>query len=68
MHGPAKTANQNAVPLAPPGRWITYHGLALNVVNSLEPFSDIVPCGISDRPVSSVLDTLNRKVFCAPAA
>jgi len=42
-------------------RWITYHGLALNVVNSLEPFSDIVPCGISDRPVSSVLDTLNRK-------
>mmetsp|Transcript_23677 Transcript_23677/g.65670 ORF Transcript_23677/g.65670 Transcript_23677/m.65670 type:complete len:222 (-) Transcript_23677:3060-3725(-) len=39
-------------------RWITYHGLALNVVNDLAPFSDIVPCGISNRPVGSVMSIL----------
>ncbi|EFN56622.1 hypothetical protein CHLNCDRAFT_12548, partial [Chlorella variabilis] len=35
-------------------RWVTYHGLALNVVNDLAPFRQIVPCGIADRPVASV--------------
>lgn len=35
-------------------RWVTYHGLALNVTPDLAPFADIVPCGISDRPVTSV--------------
>ncbi len=35
-------------------RWVTYHGLALNVAPDLEPFRHIVPCGISDRPVASV--------------
>lgn len=35
-------------------KWVTYHGLALNVVNDLSPFGAIVPCGISDKPVTSV--------------
>lgn len=35
-------------------RWVTYHGLALNVAPDLEPFRHIVPCGITDRPVASV--------------
>lgn len=30
-------------------RWITMHGLAFNVINSLEHFNYIVPCGIADR-------------------
>ena len=35
-------------------RWVTYHGFALNVNNSLEPFSGILPCGISDGTVTSL--------------
>lgn len=35
-------------------KWVTYHGLALNVTTDLEPFHHIIPCGISDRNVTSV--------------
>jgi lipoate-protein ligase B len=39
-------------------RWVTYHGLALNVTADLGPFKDIVPCGISDKEVTSVVQLL----------
>ena len=39
-------------------RWVSYHGLALNVTADLAPFSDIVPCGISGKPVTSVANLL----------
>ncbi len=36
------------------GRWVTMHGLALNVSNDLSFFNHIVPCGITDKAVTSV--------------
>lgn len=35
-------------------RWITMHGLSLNVSPDLEHFSLIVPCGLAGRPVTSL--------------
>lgn len=35
-------------------QWVTYHGLALNVCPDLRHFQTIVPCGIADKPVTSL--------------
>lgn len=35
-------------------RWVTMHGFAFNVNSDLDYFSHIVPCGISDKAVTSM--------------
>lgn len=43
-------------------RWVTMHGLALNVNTNLEYFSNIIPCGIDDKAVTSVEMELGQQV------
>jgi lipoate-protein ligase B len=43
-------------------RWISKHGLALNVNTDLGPFSLINPCGITDRRVTSMAQILGRSL------
>jgi len=43
-------------------RWVTMHGWALNVNSDLSMFSNIVPCGIDDKAVTSMEKELGRKV------
>ncbi len=42
-------------------RWVSMHGFALNVNNDLSLFGLIVPCGITDRGVTSI-----RRLLGAP--
>ncbi len=37
-------------------KWISFHGLSINVEPDLEHFSGIVPCGIDDQGVTSLVD------------
>jgi lipoic acid synthetase len=43
-------------------RRVTTHGFALNVSPDLKYFERIVPCGIPDRPVTTIADILGRRV------
>ncbi len=37
-------------------RWVSYHGVALNVEPDLEHFAGIVPCGVTGHGVTSLVD------------
>jgi len=39
---------------------ITMHGFAFNVTNSLEPYSWIIPCGITDKKVTNLSQFVKR--------
>ncbi|HGG06254.1 MAG TPA: lipoate-protein ligase B, partial [Aliiroseovarius sp.] len=37
-------------------KWVSFHGLSINVEPDLEHFSGIVPCGITEHGVTSLVD------------
>ena len=43
-------------------RWVTYHGLALNVNTDVDPFGLIVPCGSPGQPITSMARCLGLPI------
>jgi len=43
-------------------RWVTMHGFAFNVNTDLKYFENIIPCGITDKPVTSMAKLLGGEV------
>jgi len=43
-------------------RWVTMHGLAFNINSDLSYFNNIVPCGITDKAVTSLNKELGKEI------
>jgi lipoyl(octanoyl) transferase len=41
-------------------RWVTWHGLALNVTTDLAPFRSIHPCGLDGKVMTSMAEVLGE--------
>ncbi len=42
-------------------KWVSYHGIAINVDPDLSGFEKIVPCGIKEFGVTSIAEVVGRK-------
>ncbi len=43
-------------------RWVTMHGFAFNINTNLNYFNNIIPCGITDKAVTSMENELGKKI------
>ena len=42
-------------------RWIAYHGCSINISNNLNQYLKIIPCGLDNKKVTSILKIMNIK-------
>ena len=42
-------------------RWIAYHGCSINISNNLSQYLKIVPCGLDNKKITSILEIRNIK-------
>jgi lipoate-protein ligase B len=46
-------------------RWVAFHGMAINISNDLSIFENIVPCGLKDVQITSVLQQTGKSPLMA---
>ena len=37
-------------------RWVAYHGCSINIANNLNQYMKIIPCGLSNKKITSILN------------
>ena len=42
-------------------RWVAYHGCSINISNNLNQYLKIIPCGLENKKVTSILDLISVK-------
>ena len=42
-------------------RWVAYHGCSINISNNLSQYLKIIPCGLDNKKVTSILELINVK-------
>lgn len=47
-------------------KWVTFHGLALNVINSLDPYFCFSPCGFRPEVMTRLADVLSHDHVLGP--
>ena len=48
-------------------KWVTFHGMAININNDLSIFDMIIPCGLNEVTMTSVLAETGRNIEMAEA-
>ena len=43
-------------------KWIAYHGCSINIQNNLNDYKKIIPCGLNNKKVTSILEEKNVKL------
>ena len=46
-------------------KWVTFHGMAINICNDLGIFDNIVPCGIDDVEMTNAAKEANKEISMA---
>ena len=41
-------------------KWIAYHGFSININNNLDQYKKIIPCGITDKGVTNLININNN--------
>ena len=41
-------------------KWIAYHGFSININNNLEQYKKIIPCGVTDKGVTNLININNN--------
>ena len=45
-------------------KWIAYHGFAININNDLDKYNAIIPCGITDKGITNLINIKDQNYEC----
>ena len=45
-------------------KWIAYHGFSINIKNDLDKYNAIIPCGITDRGITNLINIKKQNYEC----